>query len=902
MTTSGSGYFVTGGTLPTGSKSYVERRADRELLEALHAGEFCYILTARQMGKSSLMVRTASRLREQGVSVAVLDLTAIGQNVTPAQWYDGLAQRLGRQLRLEDEIDDYWLDQEKLGPCQRLFGALRDIALPRQKSSLVVFVDEIDAIRSLPFRPDEFFAAIRELYNRRTEDPELNRVTFCLLGVATPSDLIQDSRTTPFNIGRRIALSDFTSAEAEPLAEGLTHGLDNHVDMSIDEARQVLARILYWTGGQPFLTQRFCRAIKERNDAIADLEKKLRRRKDVDALCNELFLSHRSRESDDNLALVRNRLLNSDVDRAALLDIYRRVHLGRHVDDDETSPAINRLRLAGIVRAQQGRLHLRNRIYREVFDQKWIQASLPEPEKLRQRQAFRSGLKRGLVAGLVLLVGLLTLAYFAQESLREIGILRASSTIGSAYENLVRYHDTSEIHREVEMQGTKITYPSTNRFWLEPPDRLRIDVVMSLVADEMRLVMIRNGTNMWIHAPDSQTYLHKTVTNSLADTLDYFATASGANIEDTLYRFLAVREARIDPGTALRRESQGMQLLNQERLDKSSVNVFGWERRTLNSRREPTNAPVSAWVEPLTGTVRRLRTDYTGIQTETFVGRNPTAIPMQKVVIDVTHLDPQINPPPFPPEIFRFEPPPQSKKVQNFTDLNRFRGTRPNRPDGRPTSRPDSQFFRNQSTRETVDPRPIIPPRSPGAERPLVDISQYYNASLADSWLDPARKLDLAALGPGPHRINGTDFDVRGILQLSGTSNPLWTNRFPRQITGIPIQQRSRRIHFLHGTSGSAPLGSHVASFIVRYEDGHDRLIPVHYGYDVRDWLGHVSPDEVGRGLRPGWTGTNSVGIPLQLFHQLWWNPRTEVDIRSIDFVSVHPESAPFLLAITVED
>ena len=40
-----------------------------------------------------------------GVAVAVLDLTAIGQNVTPPQWYDGLAQRLGRQLRIEDEID-----------------------------------------------------------------------------------------------------------------------------------------------------------------------------------------------------------------------------------------------------------------------------------------------------------------------------------------------------------------------------------------------------------------------------------------------------------------------------------------------------------------------------------------------------------------------------------------------------------------------------------------------------------------------------------------------------------------------------------------------------------------------------------------------------------------------------
>src|SRR5205814_2031361 len=68
---------------------------------------------------------------------------------------------------------------------------------------------------------DEFFAAIRACYNRRTEEPEWERLTFCLLGVATPSDLIQDTRTTPFNIGRRIDLTDFSPAEAAPLARGL---------------------------------------------------------------------------------------------------------------------------------------------------------------------------------------------------------------------------------------------------------------------------------------------------------------------------------------------------------------------------------------------------------------------------------------------------------------------------------------------------------------------------------------------------------------------------------------------------------------------------------------------------------------------------------------------------------
>src|SRR5881397_1817514 len=90
MNTPEASFYVTGGTLRQDAPCYVERRADRELHEALLRGEFCYVLTSRQMGKSSLMVRTASRLRQEGTRVAILDLTAVGQNLTPEQWYEGL--------------------------------------------------------------------------------------------------------------------------------------------------------------------------------------------------------------------------------------------------------------------------------------------------------------------------------------------------------------------------------------------------------------------------------------------------------------------------------------------------------------------------------------------------------------------------------------------------------------------------------------------------------------------------------------------------------------------------------------------------------------------------------------------------------------------------------------------
>ena len=146
-------FYTVGGTLPPTARSYVTRHADETLLTHLLRGDFCYVLTSRQMGKSSLMVRTAGALRQNGVAVAILDLTRLGQNLTPEQWYDGLLVRLGVELKLVDELEDYWVHDRvsRLGPMQRFIGALREVLLPSRKGNFVIFIDEIDSVRSLPF-------------------------------------------------------------------------------------------------------------------------------------------------------------------------------------------------------------------------------------------------------------------------------------------------------------------------------------------------------------------------------------------------------------------------------------------------------------------------------------------------------------------------------------------------------------------------------------------------------------------------------------------------------------------------------------------------------------------------------------------------------------------------------
>jgi hypothetical protein len=71
---------------------------------------------------------------------------------------------------------------------------------------------------------------------------------------------------------------------------------------------------------------------------------------------------------DPNLSFVSEHLLRSELERASLLDLYRKVRSGYHVPDDELDSLANQLRLAGIVRASAGRLVVRNRIYARAFD------------------------------------------------------------------------------------------------------------------------------------------------------------------------------------------------------------------------------------------------------------------------------------------------------------------------------------------------------------------------------------------------------------------------------------------------------------------------------------------------------------------------------------------------------
>ena len=216
--------YQIGGSLAKDAPSYVVRLADKELYAALQQGDFCYVLDSRQMGKSSLLVRTLHHLEAEECLCVSIDLTYLGSEFTnPLQWYKGIVAQLWTGFALTEAIalKSWWKEREEFSYLQRLgeFIEFLLVYFPHQK--LFIFIDEIEQILSLDFSTDVFFVLIRFCYNQRAVNPAYNRIAFALFGVVTPGDLVRDKNRTPFNIGRAIKLDGFKLHEVELLITGL---------------------------------------------------------------------------------------------------------------------------------------------------------------------------------------------------------------------------------------------------------------------------------------------------------------------------------------------------------------------------------------------------------------------------------------------------------------------------------------------------------------------------------------------------------------------------------------------------------------------------------------------------------------------------------------------------------
>ena len=360
-----SSFYQVGSSLAKESPSYVERIADRELEIALKKGEFCYILTSRQMGKSSLRVRTMAKLQAEGTTCAFIDLNGGGtQNITAENWYAGIIKEIITACQIKFDWRNWWREQrDLLTPVQRLSLFIEEVLLIEIKTNIVIFIDEIDGVLSQSFSLDSFFALIHSCYQKRHAYSDYSRLTFVLLGVAAPRNLIGNKNRSPFDLGKAISLQGFELKEAEPLAIGLRN--------KVERPKQILAEILAWTAGQPFLTQKICQLVIEKANSTEEIN--------ITNFVNKYLIKDwQAQDEPEHLRTIHDRFYSRNSTRTiCLLNLYQTVLQNKVVPVDNSIEQIE-LRLSGLVVARTGRLEVNNLIYAHVFNLAWIKKQLTE--------------------------------------------------------------------------------------------------------------------------------------------------------------------------------------------------------------------------------------------------------------------------------------------------------------------------------------------------------------------------------------------------------------------------------------------------------------------------------------------------------------------------------------------
>jgi len=188
-----------------------------------------------------------------------------------------------------------------------------------------------------------------------------------------------------------------------------------------------------------------------------------------------------------------------------------------------------------------------------------------------------------------------------------------------------------------------------------------------------------------------------------------------------------------------------------------------------------------------------------------------------------------------------------------------------------------------------------IPTRDPKTPPEMLDLSRFYNASLG-FFLPSRNRESTDMLTRVAQQNTGVAFDGRGIVMLDGKGPERdGVGQRLQSVHGIPINRRLTRLHVMQGASYRDRGGNQIGYYVLYFADGQRETLPIIYGQDVSAEQGNRAQTTR---AKVAWPGTRT---QLPIFTVSWMNPRPDVEIKSLDFVSVMSESSPLLVAITVE-
>jgi hypothetical protein len=256
-----------GGSIPLKSGLYVERPPiEAECFATIlqEPGALIRIRAPRQMGKTSLMARILNHARENGceaipISFQVADSPLFMKLDSLLRWF---CEQVGRRLKRLKALDDYWIGSGSKDKCKAYF---EECLLVELDCPLVLGLDEVDLVFPYPQVADDFFALLRFWYEAaRYGDLSSERWENLRVVVvhSTEPYVPLNINQSPFNVGKRVELPEFTAEQVQDLAQryGLS-GFSNLVET-----------LMALVGGHPYLVRKALYHLRRQDVTLASLQ------------------------------------------------------------------------------------------------------------------------------------------------------------------------------------------------------------------------------------------------------------------------------------------------------------------------------------------------------------------------------------------------------------------------------------------------------------------------------------------------------------------------------------------------------------------------------------------------------------------------------------------------------
>lgn len=234
------------GTIDPQSSFYITRLSDSIAQQTIQRqGVTITIKGPRQMGKSSLLIRTVEQAVMVGKQIAFLDFQLIDHSalLDADRFHRQFCAWITDELGLKDQVAEFWTPS--LGNSQCCSRYMSRYLLKELGKPLVLAMDEVDRLFESPFRSD-FFSMLRSWHNGRATQPIWKQLDLVLVTSTEPYQLIENLNQSPFNVGQVLELEDLKSSQLSELNR--LHG----APLSTEEEEQLFGLV----GGHPYLIRR----------------------------------------------------------------------------------------------------------------------------------------------------------------------------------------------------------------------------------------------------------------------------------------------------------------------------------------------------------------------------------------------------------------------------------------------------------------------------------------------------------------------------------------------------------------------------------------------------------------------------------------------------------------------